>query len=103
MYIDESSVHAEYGSDGNAKNRSTTGRLSRQCQKHSEGNTASSSTAQLQETVSLLTASDFRNILSFILIFKQFILNLYYVICLGVETDFGRQSRQPVTAVNLRT
>jgi len=45
IYIDESTAHAEFGSDGDTKNRSATGSLSRQCQKHSEDDIASLSTA----------------------------------------------------------
>jgi len=51
MYIDENIAHAEFGSDGDTKNRSATGSLSRQCQKHSEDDTANRSTAQTQQTV----------------------------------------------------
>jgi hypothetical protein len=53
MYIEESIAHAEFGIDGDTKNRSATGGLSRQRQKHSEDDIASRSTAQPQETVNL--------------------------------------------------
>ena len=52
MCINESIVHAEFGSDGDTKNRSATSDLSRKCQKHSEDDTAIRSTAQPpQETI----------------------------------------------------
>jgi hypothetical protein len=53
MYIDESIAHAEFGSDGDTKNRSATASLSRQYLKHLEDDFASCSTAQPQETVNL--------------------------------------------------
>ena len=46
MYIEESIAHAEFGSDGDTKNPSATGSLSRRCQKHWEDDTASRSKPQ---------------------------------------------------------
>jgi hypothetical protein len=58
-------------------------------------NTGKHPTAELQETVSLVTENNFKNILSVVLISSQSPMKLYYAIILEIVMVSGSWSRFP--------